>query len=535
MKKFKIYILTLGLLGLGACNDKFLNTTPITSVTEDNFYRTPADGYAALVGCYDGMQQPTGTPIFNNVLSDDAFGGTGNGDAHDYQMIDEFNPNVAPTIQNFYLDNWTKYYAGVFRCNVLLGKLDQIDWGTDTGLRTTYEAEARFIRAYLYFDMVRIWGNIPLVTEPANDNPPQADPDDVYKVIAEDLVFASENLASVTYAAQPVSTHGRVTKWAAESLLARVYLFYTGYYNKTDLVGLVTKSDALARVEDVITNSGHGLVDNFANLWPTSSVQLPDTLEHYVGEDNMETVFAIKYTYTSDYNGNHDSFELMYMQGMRGNDNFPYGRGWGASTVNPSLWNAYDDTDTRKVASIISIDDEGLTMNNASGIGDSREYTGYYIKKYAPIINTKNQSTAVVLGGTQAQLDQYQDYVSIRYSDVLLMAAELGSPNAQDYFDKVRMRAYKTNFSSLPVSYSNIMLERRLEFAGEGLRFWDLLRQGITVASAAIAESTTLLNGGTSTTKTILAANIEATKGLQQIPLNQITLAGGTLVQNPGW
>ncbi|HTJ47899.1 MAG TPA: RagB/SusD family nutrient uptake outer membrane protein [Cyclobacteriaceae bacterium] len=529
MKKLKIYILTVGLFGLGACNDSFLNTTPITKVTEDNFYRTPADGFTALVGCYDGMQQVTYTPIFNDVLSDDAFGGTGKSDAHDYMMMDEFDKSKAPTIQNLYLDNWTKYYAGVYRCNVLLQKLDQIDWGTTPDLKTTYEAETRFIRAYLYFDMVRTWGNIPLLTEPSNDNPPQADPADVFKVIAEDLKFASENLASVTYAAQPVSTHGRVTKWAAESLLARVYLFYTGYYNQTDLVGVVTKSDALAKLEDVIANSGHALVDTFANLWPAAS------LARYAGEDNKETVFAIKYTYTSDYNGNHDSFEAMYMIGMRGLNNYPYGKGWGAATVNPRLWNAYDDDDTRKVASIISIVDENLNMSASGGIDDSREYTGYYIKKYSPMVDKNGKSLAELAGGTQAQLDQYQDYVSIRYADVLLMAAELGSPNAQSYFDQVRQRAFKSNFSALPVSQSNIMAERRLEFAGEGIRFWDLLRQGVSVASAAIAESTTLLDGGIPTQKTILAANVELTKGLQQIPINQITLSGGKLVQNTGW
>ncbi|MES1181674.1 MAG: RagB/SusD family nutrient uptake outer membrane protein, partial [Flavobacterium sp.] len=153
----------------------------------------------------------------------------------------------------------------------------------------------------------------------------------------------------------------------------------------------------------------------------------------------------------------------------------------------------------------------------------------------SPMVDKNGKSLAELAGGTQAQLDQYQDYVAIRYADVLLMAAELGSPNAQSYFDQVRQRAFKSNFSALPVSQSNIMAERRLEFAGEGIRFWDLLRQGVSVASAAIAESTTLLDGGIPTQKTILAANVELTKGLQQIPINQITLSGGKLVQNTGW
>ncbi len=529
MKNINISILILCLVVVSACNKDFLNISPTTRLTDANFYRTPQDGFTALVGCYDGMQQESGTPIYSDVLSDDAFGGGGNSDGYGYRMLDEFDKTKSPTDQNIYLDSWTKYYAGVFRCNTLLQKLDQIDWGTDKSSKTIYEAETRFIRAYLYFDMIRMWGNIPLLTTPSIDNIPQANADDVYKTIADDLKFASENLPSVTYAAQPVSTHGRVTRWAAESLLARVYLFYTGYYSKSDLVGVITQSAALAYLEDVIANSGHGLVDNFANLWPAASV------DNYVGEDNKETVFAIKYTYTSDYNGNHDSNESMYLIGMRGIDSYPYSKGWGVETVNPKLWNLYQSTDTRKVATIISIADENIDFTAPGGLDDQREYTGYYNKKYSPMINASGQNTAEALGGLQAQLDQFEDYVAIRYSDVLLMAAELGSPNAQNYFDQVRQRAYQTNFASLPATQSNIMTERHLEFAGEGIRFWDLLRQGISLASTAIAESSTLLDGGTPTAKTISASNIQLTKGFQQIPTTQITLSGGKLVQNAGW
>ena len=124
----------------------------------------------------------------------------------------------------------------------------------------------------------------------------------------------------------------------------------------------------------------------------------------------------------------------------------------------------------------------------------------------------------------------------IRYADVLLMAAELGSANAQSYFDKVRQRAYKTNFSSIPVTPDNIMTERRLEFAGEGIRYWDLLRQGVNVAAATIAETDTpVLSGGVSAKVTIKAENIISKRGFQQIPNTQITLSNSVLKQNPGW
>jgi len=139
------------------------------------------------------------------------------------------------------------------------------------------------------------------------------------------------------------------------------------------------------------------------------------------------------------------------------------------------------------------------------------------------------------LGAGDFQISQFQDYIVMRYADVLLMAAELGSANAQTYFDQVRQRAYKDNFVSVPVNQANIMKERYLEFALEGIRYWDLLRQGVSTAAAEIAETTTLSDGNTPITKTIKAANIQATNGLCQIPNTQITLSGGVLQQNAGW
>ncbi|GGK64906.1 RagB/SusD family nutrient uptake outer membrane protein [Rufibacter glacialis] len=516
-------------LTLGACTDSFLDTEPITDLTESNFYRTPDDAYKALVGCYDGLQiiwaDGVSFPVASEILSDNAFGGTGASDGFGYQMLDEFDKNRSPADQDLFGANWDAYYRAVYRCNVLIGKIDQINWTGNEALRKTYEAEARYLRAFLYFDMVRLWGNIPLLTEPSSGNVPQASPEEVYKVIAQDLKFAADNLPATSYAAQQANTRGRVTKWAAQALIGRVYLYYTGYYGKPDLAGVVTQAQALAYLEDVVSKSGHGLVEDFASLWPAS-------LAKYAGEDNKETVFAIKYTYTSDYNGNTDGNHWLVMLGMREQYSFPYGNGWGGATVNPELWQAYSANDTRRGASIISIAEEKIKFVNQS---KQREYTGYYNKKYTPLVDETGKSIAVSFGATNFMIGQFQDYTAIRYADVLLMAAELGSPNAQAYFDQVRRRAYKDKFTSLAVSKSSLLQERYLEFAYEGIRYWDLLRQGVEVAASAIAETTTVLNGGATATKTISAAKITQTRGLQQIPYTQITLSNGVLKQNAGW
>jgi hypothetical protein len=515
MKKLKLYIPVVILLSLAACKKSFLDTQDVTTASEENFYKTPNDAYKALVGVYDGLQRVWSDgiafPVGSEIMSDNAFGGTGNADPLGYQMLDEFDKQRSPSDVSLMGESWINYYKAIYRANLFLSRIDQVAWKDGEDLRNQYESETRFIRAFCYFDLVRLWGNVPLVRKPTVENVQQASPDSVYKLIADDLMFAITNLPATGYGSQDSTTYGRVTKWAAESLLARVFLYYTGNYNKTDLVGTVSKAQALAYLEEVINKGGYGLVENFASLWPAASVN------NYAGEDNKETVFAIKYTYTSNYNGNVDGNHWMVMYGIRGSNFAPYGQGWGGGTVNEKLWNAYEATDTRRSASITSIAAEGFSYNNK----DQREYTGYYNKKYSPM-SDGTKSLAEKMGGVNFMIGQFQDYVAIRYADVLLMAAELGSPSAQQYFDDVRRRAFGASFVTKPVNQANI-------------RYWDLLRQGVTVAASAIAESVTLQNGGANATKTILASKITETKGLMQIPNTQITLSNNVLIQNSGW
>jgi hypothetical protein len=531
MKKISIYMLALPvMLFISACSESFLDVEPITEFNELSFYKSKADAELAIVGCYDGIQamysNGVAFPVLSEVLSDNAFGGTGHGDGYGYRALDEFDLQRSPSDLNLLEGNWIQYYKAIYRCNVLLQRFDQIDWEGDTEYKNDIEAQARFMRALAYFDMVRIWEKVPLLTSPSKENVPQANPDSTYTAITKDLMFAAQNGSATV-------SPGRVNKWAAKALLARVFLYYTGYYGKNDLVGLVTKANALQAVEDVIASGNYGLVAEYKNLWPAASSGPNATgdglVTTYAGKDNIETVFAIKYNITSDYSGNNDGNSWLVMMGNRDKGYCPYGKGWGACTVLPSLYNAYEAGDTRKTASIIAVVEEGLANHNISG---QREYTGYYNKKYVPLSNPDGTDVAQANGGVNFMIGQYQDYVVVRYADVLLMAAELGSSKAQKYFDDVRARA---GLASKPVSQANIMAERRFEFALEGIRYWDLLRQGVETAANTIAVSTTVKDGGVDFTKTITKANIVAKRGLQQVPQNQISLSDGVLIQNVGW
>jgi len=528
MKRYRIIIVAvIAIITFNSCK-KFL-TSELTDAVQTNvtYYKTPSDAYTALVGCYNGLDQ-----IYNNdqipslleVFSDNSFGGTGTFDGYGWAMVDEFDKTVSPSDVSFHSSGWKAYYQTIYRCNVLLQKADNVAWGDSIALRRKYIAEAKFIRAYCYLDLVRLFEKVPLVTTPTSENVPQAEPDATFSQIMKDLRYAADSLPSVNYASVP---GGRITRWAAESLLARAYLFYSGFYGKSAIAG-ETAATALTAVEDVIAHSGHSLVSDFNTLWPAASTAKNVS---YAGEQNKEVVFAIRYSSTDNWSGDATGNRWMVMEGIRSQSIYPYQAGWGACTVDPKFWNLYASTDTRRFATITSIADEKLAYNKSS---DCREYTGYFMKKYSMLCD--KSGTSIV---SNFQTGQYQDFFAIRYSDVLLMAAELGSPNAPGYYNQVHQRA-DTSAAPVPaVTKADILAERRLEFAGEGLRYWDLLRQGIDVAAATIAANTSAsyFQDGTANPPSAskLQANIKATRGLQQIPGDQITLSSGTLKQNAGW
>jgi hypothetical protein len=528
MNRYRIIVFaTVAIITFNSCK-KFL-TSELTDAKQTNisYYKTPAEAYTSLVGCYNGLNQ-----IYNNdaipalleVFSDNSFGGTGTFDGYGWAMVDEFDKSISPSDVSFHSGGWKAYYQTIYRCNVLLENIDKVAWGDSTALRTKYAAEAKFIRAYCYLDLVRLFENVPLVIKPTIANVPQADPEATFTQIMEDLRDAADSLPSVSYKSVP---GGRITKWAAESLLARAYLFYSGFYGKNSIAG-ETAATALAAVEDVIAHSGHSLVSDFTTLWPAASTAKKVT---YAGEDNPEVVFAIKYSSTDNWSGDATGNRWMVMEGIRSQSIYPYQAGWGACTVDPNLWGLYPSTDSRRFATVISVADESLAYTKS---GDCREYTGYFMKKYAMQCDQNGNSIV-----SNFQTGQYQDFFVIRYSDVLLMAAELGSPNAVSYYNQVHLRADPSAAPAAAVSEADILAERRLEFAGEGIRYWDLLRQGIDVAASTIAANTTVsvFQNGTANPPAAskFAANIKVTRGFQQIPNDQITLSSGTLQQNAGW
>lgn len=511
-------------LSLGSCSDEFITNLPVTEQVGANFYKTPQDGFKGLVSVYDALQREGygGFLLTTEIASDNCFGGFGTADNAVTLEWDRFQFG---SDREMNLPVWQTCYQGIFRANVLLEHLDNIDWGSDIALKTKYEAEAKFLRAHFHFELARMFGDIvPLdhTISASEFQLPRASAEVTYALIASDLKFAAENLGNENYSQPSNANYGRITKWAAESYLAKAFLFYTDYYSKPDLAGVISKAEATSYINDVVDNSGHALLPNYASLWLAASLQ------NYAGEGNNEMVWSIRFN--SSGKGNWDLHEGNRFQvniATRGGSIGPYAQGWGGAPVTPELYNAYEQGDTRRDATIINYAGENLNFDPE--VRGQRQYTGYAWKKYCPITNEAGESV-ISAGGGDFQIDNDEDYAVIRFSDVLLMAAELNLDSngayAQSCLDKVRTRAFGNANHNVPVSITSIMNERRLELALEGQRYFDLVRQSPQTAKTAIDH------GGDSQFNVTFRTE---TLGFFPLPQSQILLSNGTIQQNPGW
>ncbi|WP_293672101.1 RagB/SusD family nutrient uptake outer membrane protein [uncultured Parabacteroides sp.] len=540
MKKISLFIISICIFL--SCSD-FLDTEDLTQKNSSNFPQTSEDVYSSLLSAYAAIgeiKDPFWQTFFllAEIMSDDRFGGGSTVD----RMILAVN-EYKKSQDNMYSGIWSKYYRGIYRTHFVMENIDRVPWGNEVQ-KNKILGQAHFLRAYMYFDLCRLFGTVPLVLSTQVESVPKASPEELYACIFSDLKKAIELLPSVRY--QDISDQEKslATKWAAQALLAKAYLFYSGYY-KAESIRLsdqtvLNKEYVVSNIDDCIANSGHGLISDYRNLWPYSISNKEygyarDNQLEWIGEngDNIETVFAWKYSPLG--NGFSNKTNLYF--GIKGQDQIPFGKGWGFGTVNPMLYTQWPDDDIRKKASIYNVEDpeEGTTGFIWNGENNQQE-TGYWQKKYMPVNvrnaagNVVNYSCELYGATTNFQENNTQDLVVIRFADVLLMGAELGSAHAQSYLDQVRKRV---GLPSVPVTLENIKKERRYELAFEGIRYYDLLRWG-----DAEKEINKIVNVPARTMNVPMTVTVKfrpETGGFLPIPENEILLSNGVLEQNPGW
>lgn len=518
--RFKFITAVLLVASFTSCNEDFLDLKPLDQVVTDNFYRTEEQALMALVAVYDAMTYqdfPGGAwaPAITvaDAMSDDAY--AGGGDANDGRHWQEMNTWNAPATLPNAFSIWRMNYAGIYRANLYLEIIGGIDASDEFKRRTS--AEAKFLRAYFYLQLVRFFENIPLLTNtikgPSEYIQPQAAPRDVYNQIALDLVQAIQDLP----ASVPAVEAGRVTRWAAQALLARTFLFYNGVYGGDLMAGTVTVDRAyvLAQLEDLIQNSGHDLFDEFSDNF---SVE---------GEFGIESIFEISYGdsplwWDWNYPGGGSGNLAAQMQGPRvTNLGVNWNRGWSFAPVSHKLAEFLRD-DPRFEYTILT--QEALIAGGAV-LDIGFQHTGYFSNKYT---NDRQHFGA----GGQFELNRTNNHRVIRFSDVLLMAAELGSPNAQDYLDRVRERV---GLPSVPATMENILRERRLELSLEGIRLFDVLRQGVEYATQEFTLSG--VRGPRYVGDQVIfdITFRPQTRGFLPIPQTELDLMAGNWRQNAGY
>ena len=564
MNKMKINILALGVaaLTMTGCSESFLDTTSKTELNSTSFYKTEVQAEYAVVGCYDGYQRTVSNgnwpSLFQAVetMSDDCLGGGGPDDRSD-RLMDRFDRSYMPDQIDLFNGLWDDYYKAINRCNLLLASLDNIGW-TSEEARKVVESEARAIRGLEYFDLVRMFERVPLLTASTTEVVPQSEPDAVYEQIVADLKFAADNMPEEQYADKS-NNLGRITKYAAAAMLARVYLFYDGVYNDNKggaMPGGLTKEQALQYCEEVIKSQRYSLEPEFKNLWPAASTEASTKTEGrkstYV-EDSNEIVWVVKFNNDQNWNNsNINGNKFIINLGLRNVTSFaPYGNGWGACPVTPYANSLFRSGDSRSTATVIDCAAIGAYKEQITT--DCMDYTGLVNKKYCPLIFTDGTSmpaAETTVDGGNMQTNQDQNWILIRYADVLLMAAELGSANAMQYFNQVRDRAFGAGVHDITTAPTReqIWNERRVEFMGEGVRYFDLRRQGLDAFVAAqmgqanangqtTGNPITIYNNKVPTTisSTYVENNIRTKRGFFQIPNSQITLSGHVYKQNAGW
>ena len=439
MKKFIALSAVFSLL-ITSCTKEFVEIAPVDTITVDAVYKTDKDFQDAVIGIYGIFQdQYQNMYYFGDIRADDVW--------------DELVKGTAGAVDNFTLSNddpllistWRNYYKAITRANTLLEKISFADVSVTN--KDRHIAEAKFLRALAYFDLVRIFGDVPLVTRTLSISETYKTPREkvakVYDdVIIKDLLDAEAKLPA-TYTGTNV---GRATKGAARALLGKVYLTRKDF------------AKAEAKLQEVTTMS-YALLPNWADLW-----------DYTKNEHHSEYIYDIEYEqglggegspFTNRFTPKVTSLIAFYsIAGSVDDQNTPH----------QVLFDLFDAKDKRKdiTASRGYTDATGkyipilISSNNMSA----------YTRKYITRITTANDSPA--------------NWKVIRYADVLLMLAEALNENgktaaALPYLNQIRTRVGITPYATLTQAEmrDKIALERRMELAFEGHRWFDLVRTGL--------------------------------------------------------
>lgn len=467
-----------------------LNMQPISEIGEGNFYKNSQEINAAVVACYNGLQAPMEYEwMVSELRSDNSrLYNTATTSTDNTLLFDFDQAKVSATSQRVY-DYWKLVYHNIARCNTVLTPKN-INIVDDARLKNQFEGEARFIRGYHYFNLVRVFGPVFIVSERISaDQARQMDRstvDEVYQFILDDLKAAVEKLP----ASYEPSEKGRITSWAAKTLLAKVYMTL----GKID-------SETRDLLFDIYQNSGHKLLNSYASIYDINN------------ELNDEIIFTIRYK--SGGLGLGSPFGNRFAPQQSGSSVIN-GDGNGYNYPSSNLVTAYTSADTRKdvTLAVNYVNDKGQTIDRR------------YVKKFLSPVAVKD--------------DGDKDWPVLRFADVVLLYAEVmneleGVSAALPYLNQTRVRAGIPAVTevSLPNKHAMRMAierERRLEFAYENQRWFDLIRTGRVLE----VINTHYMNEDYYAELTGVGP-LKENNILLPIPQKEIDINPAVITQNPGY
>lgn len=469
-KALSLLVLTLGVAG---CGESFVNLTPPNVVAVDKFYQTQSDLQSALTGLYGTLRSRYDFFwVYSEVPSDNT-----TNFAESEVATGEFDKLTYRPVTDRVTDAWNGHYQTIANANILIEKAPSVTM--DAALKTRYIAEAKFIRALMYFNLVRLFGDVPLITAQVRSeadayNYPRVPVAQVYEQIQRDLTDAEAGLP----ASYPARTDlGRVTSGAAKALLGKVLLQQKKY------------AEAAAKLREVVTSGTYRLLPAYADVFKVGN------------DNNAEIVFAVQYTRSNT--GEGSNFAIYFAPNPSGTTVITGQVPNSYNIGTEDLWNAYEPGDTRKAVSLAEF-----------RVG-AQVY--YYSRKW-----TENPP---------AYGEGDLDWPVIRYADVLLMLAEAQNEQNQTAdaltnLNLVRTRAGLPARTALNQADTRLTIEqeRRVELAFEGHRWFDLIRAGKVVSTMQAFK----------TKYSVTTMIVGPERALLPIPFREISL-NPELTQNPGY
>lgn len=514
--KNNIILFALLLMLTTSCED-FLMKVPHNMISDKNYFRNDKEVDAAVTGCYNALLKVKNSHehIINEIRSDNAtypYTRTG--------VVDEaFTPSVltVETTNTYVEQYWVNSYHLISRTNRVLENLDVVLVETQ---KKQMEAEVRFLRAWAYFNLVRYFGDIPLITKTIKNGKEVKDVtkssiEKIYEVIIEDLIIADSCFTDIGVGYR--KNYGRVNKWAVKSLLGKVYLT------------LGQNNNALPLIKDVYDNSGYKLTNNYGDLFVES-------LEMTKGAE--EIIFPIRFTTGGLGMGNSFSTDCAFIYQNTYGNNYVF--------FSNALRDAYNMT------SDVTLDKRYLI--NCSEVTTGHTVVGFkYPYRYlAKMVGLQSDGKG---GYRSVQLttknDSGLDFPELRFAEVALIYAELlGEQDGLTVLNKVRERSGAPSLSSSDIltmfngNFKEAVLnELRLELAGENKRYFDLLRMGSEYALSKLttklqtedAYSELYFDQAYNLVQEVLRnGQVDEWRLLLPIPFNEIARSTA-LEQNPGY